>query len=71
MPEQSNGEKRPMTRRELELDMDDFMDLRSTSSKKISNGPKKRSNRGSRKNDLRDAMQNPDSMDEYMDEFEK
>jgi hypothetical protein len=70
MPEQSNGEKRPMTRRELEMDMDDFMDLRSTSSKKNGNGPKKRTNRGSRKSDLRDAMLDPDSMDEYMDEFE-
>ena len=70
MPEQSNGEEHPMTRRELEMDMDDFMDLRSTSSKKIGSGPKKRQTRGTRKNDLRDAMMDPDSLDEYMDEFE-
>ncbi len=69
MTEQPNGSQR--SRREAELDMDDFMDLRSTSSKKSGNGPKKRSNRGSRKNDLRDAMQDPDILDEYMDEFEK
>ncbi len=70
MPEQSNDEQRPRTRRELELDMDDFMDLRATSSKKDSSGPKKRQSRGSRKSDLRDAMMDPDSLDEYMDEFE-
>ncbi len=70
MPEQPNDEQRPMSRRELELDMDDFMDLRSTSSKKAGDGPKKRQSRGSRKSDLRDAMMDPDSLDEYMDEFE-
>ena len=70
MPEQPNDEQRPVSRSELEMDMDDFMDLRSTSSKKTRSGPKKRSNRGSRKSDLRDAMLNPDALDEYMDEFE-
>ena len=69
MPEQPNSSQR--SRHEAELDMDDFMDLRSTSSKKNGNGPKKRQTRGSRKNDLRDAMLDPDSMDEYMDEFER
>jgi len=53
------------------LDMDDFMDLRANSSKKNgSNKSKKRQTRGSRKNDLRDAMQDPDSLDEYMDDFD-
>ncbi|MEK0338982.1 MAG: hypothetical protein QQN46_01985 [Nitrosopumilus sp.] len=47
------------------------MDLRSTSSKKTSTGPKKRQTRGSRKSDLRDAMLDPDSLDEYMDDFEE
>lgn len=70
MPEQPNDEQRPRSRRELELDMDDFMDLRATSSKKDGAGPKKRQSRGSRKSDLRDAMMDPDSLDEYMDEFE-
>lgn len=70
MPEQPNDEQRPLTRRELELDMDDYMDLRSMSSKKSSDGPKKRQSRRSHKNDLRDAMLDPDSLDEYMDEFE-
>ncbi len=71
MPEQPNDEQRPVSRSELEMDMDDFMDLRSTSSKKTSTGPKKRQTRGSRKSDLRDAMLDPDSLDEYMDDFEE
>ncbi len=70
MPEQSNGEQGPISRRELEMDMDDFMELKATSSKKNGDGPKKRQSRGSRKSDLRDARLDPDSLDEYMDEFE-
>lgn len=66
MPEQPNRNWR-----EAALDMDDFMDLRANSSKKTgTNGPKKRQSRGSRKSELRDAMMDPDTLDEYMDEFE-
>lgn len=56
---------------EAAMDMDDYLDLRATSSKKTgSPNPKKRQSRGSRKSDLRDAMMDPDTLDEYMDEFE-
>ena len=66
MPEQSNRDWHVDA-----MDMDDFMDLRANSSKKNGNNKsKKRQTRGSRKNDLRDAMSDPDSLDEYMDEFE-
>lgn len=70
MPEQPNGSQPPMrNRREAEMDFDDFVDLRQNSSKKSGNASKKRQSRGSRKTDLRDAMLDPDSLDEYMDEF--
>ena len=70
MTQQPNGSQPPkQSRREAEMDMDDFMDLRATSSKK--NGPPKRRSRGARKSNLRDAVMDPDSLDVYMDEFEK
>ncbi len=66
MPEQPNRNWRVNA-----MDMDDFMDLQANSSKKTGNNKsKKRQSRGSRKNDLRDAMTDPDALDEYMDDFE-
>lgn len=70
MPEQPNGSQPPQqSRREQEMDFDDYLDLRATSSKK--NGPPKRRSRGARKTNLRDAVMDPEALDKYMDEFEK
>lgn len=70
MTQQPNGPQPPeQSRREQEMDFDDYLDLRSTSSKK--NGPPKRQSRGVRKSNLRDAMLDPEALDKYMDEFER
>lgn len=54
-------------RREAELDFEDFLDLRVTGSK---NEPKRRRTRSSEKTNLRDALDDPDALDQLMDELD-
>lgn len=57
------SERGPRSRRDAELDFEDFLDLRRTSQKNES----KRKTRADQKRELRDAVKNPDALDDYHD----
>lgn len=50
-----------------QFDPDDFMDMAARSTRK----EKRRSVRKNNKQNLRDAMMNPESLDEFMDDIKK